>query len=193
MTEERFIIIPRSELSSVSMYPGRDPRVNVNFVQLYPKVAKSKHVVPSQLFCGEEETERGVKFQGPKLEDKQSRSLHHCSISGVFQQQTEFSVLWTRQWKMDCPAIHTPASVIPFLLRIWNKTIPSRRRKKNYLPSPDCSLETFAHVTRENMKWSWGVLQIEKVKKALESPPRKGKQPKRKRPPRTDEGPDTCL
>lgn len=74
MTEERFIINPRSELSSVSMYPGREPRVNVNFMQLHPKEAKSEHVVPSQLFWGEEETVRGVKFQVPKLEDKQSRS-----------------------------------------------------------------------------------------------------------------------
>lgn len=93
MTEERFIINPRSVLSSVSMYPGRDPRVNVNFVQLHPEAAKSEHVVPSQLFCGEEETERGVKFQVPKLEHKQNRSPHHCSVSGVFQQRTEFSVL----------------------------------------------------------------------------------------------------
>lgn len=51
MTEERFIIKPRSTLSSVSMYPGKDPTVNVSFVQLHPKTAKSKHVVPSQLFC----------------------------------------------------------------------------------------------------------------------------------------------
>lgn len=87
MTEERFIITPRSVLSSVSMYLGRDPRVNVNFVQLHPKAAKSEHVVPSQLFCGEEETEIGVKFQVPKLEDKQIKSPHHCCISGVFQQQ----------------------------------------------------------------------------------------------------------
>lgn len=67
MTEERFIIKPRSMLSSVSMYPGKDPKVNVNSVQLHPKVAKSKHVVPSQLFCREKETERGVTFQVPKL------------------------------------------------------------------------------------------------------------------------------
>lgn len=93
MTEERFIISPRSVLSSVSMYPGRGPRVNGNFVQLHPKAAKSKHVVPPQLFCGEEETARGVKFQVPKSKGKQSRSPHHSSISGVFQQQTEFSVL----------------------------------------------------------------------------------------------------
>lgn len=51
MTEERFIIKPRSTLSSVSMYPGKDPRGNANFVQLHAKAAKSKHVVPSQLFC----------------------------------------------------------------------------------------------------------------------------------------------
>lgn len=54
-------------LSSVSMYPGKDPKVNVDSVQLHQKVAKSKHVVPSQLFCREKETERGVTFQVPKL------------------------------------------------------------------------------------------------------------------------------
>lgn len=97
-------------------------------------------------------------------------------------------------------AIYTCASVLPFLLRsqpplgIWNKCVPRRKSKKNYLPSPNCYLEIFAHVTRENItKQLWVVLQIFEVKKALESPPRKEKQPKRKRPPTTDEGPDTCL
>lgn len=66
--------------------------------------------------------------------------------------------------------------------------------KKNDLPTPDCYLETFAHVTREDVKNDRGfVLQISKVKKEIESPPREEKQPRRKRPPSTDEGPDTCL
>lgn len=65
--------------------------------------------------------------------------------------------------------------------------------RKFDLPSPDCYLETFAHVTRETItKWSWVVLQILEVKKALESPASKENNPS-KRPPASAEWPDTYL